>query len=97
MRVLPEFLLSAELRSLQAEGAGTPSVLHPWELDEGQPRLPQASLGHRFAHRAGLRGYGSRLRRLWSGLGLVSLESWIEAKEIAEAAESALVLQEAHS
>ena len=97
MRVLPKFLLSAELEALQAEGAGTPLVLHPWELDEGQPLLPQASLGHRFAHRAGLQGYGSRLRQLWSGLSLVSLEAWIEAKEHLEAAESEFVLREAHS
>lgn len=97
MRMLPEFLLSAELKALQAENAGTPLVLHPWELDEDQPLLPQASLGHRFAHRAGLRGYGSRLRKLWAGLNLVPLESWIEAKETTEAAESALVLREAHS
>lgn len=97
MRVLPEFLLSEELKALQAENAGTPLVLHPWELDEKQPLLPQASLGHRFAHRAGLRGYGSRLRKLWSGLNLVSLEAWIEAREFAEAAATALVLREAHS
>ena len=97
MRVLPESLLLAELESLQAEDAGTPLVLHPWELDESQPLLPQATLGHRFAHRAGLRGYGSRLRKLWSGLRLVPLESWIEAREGAEAADSALVLREAHS
>ena len=97
MRVLPKFLLAAELKALHIESAGTPLVLHPWELDEGQPLLPNASLGHRFAHRAGLQGYGSRLRKLWSGLNLVSLESWIEARETAEAAESALVLREAHS
>ncbi len=97
MRILPEFLLSAELKTLQAEKVGTPLVLHPWELDEQQPPLPQASMGHRFAHRAGLRGYGSRLRKLWSGLNLVSLEAWIEAKESSEAAQSALVLLEAHS
>ncbi|MBL0313179.1 MAG: DUF3473 domain-containing protein [Holophagaceae bacterium] len=97
MRVLPKFLLTAELDALQAEDSGTPLVLHPWELDEDQPLLPKASWGHRFAHRAGLRGYGSRLRKLWSGLNLVPLESWIEAQEIAEAAESALVLREAHS
>jgi polysaccharide deacetylase family protein (PEP-CTERM system associated) len=97
MRVLPEFILSAEIKALAAEGAGTPLVLHPWELDERQPLLPQASLGHRFAHRAGLQGYGPRLKRLWSGLRLIALESWIEAKELSEAAESALVLQEAHS
>ena len=97
MRLLPRFMLSAELKALLAEDAGTPLVLHPWELDEGQPLLPQASLGHRFAHRAGLRGYGPRLRKLWSGLQLVSLESWIETKELSEAEELALVLREAHT
>lgn len=97
MRVLPEFILSAELKALQAEDAGTPLVLHPWELDEGQPLLPQATYGHRFAHCAGLRGYGPRLQRLWSDLQLVPLESWIETKELSEARESALVLREAHT
>ncbi len=97
MRVLPQFLLSAELELLHSEDAGTPLVLHPWELDENQPLLPQASLGHRFAHRAGLRGYAPRLKQLWSSLRLIPLESWIEAKEVSEAEASALVLREAHS
>ncbi|MBL0209559.1 MAG: DUF3473 domain-containing protein [Holophagaceae bacterium] len=97
MRLLPESILLAELNALQAGNAGTPLVLHPWELDEGQPLLPQASLGHRFAHRAGLRGYGRRLRKLWSGLRLVPLESWIEGRELAEVRESELVLREAHT
>ncbi len=97
MRVLPKSLLRAELAALGKENAGTPLVLHPWELDEDQPSLPQANLGHRFAHRAGLKGYGSRLRSLWSGLHLVPMESWIEAHERAEAADLVPLLQEVHS
>ena len=80
MRTLPPPMLRRQVRSLAAEDAGTPLVLHPWELDEGQPDLPVASRGHRFAHSAGLRGYGMRLRKLWSGIALIPLETWIEGR-----------------
>ena len=80
MRTLPKPLLRNRLRALANSDAGTPLVLHPWELDEGQPVLPEATRGHRFAHSAGLRGYGSRLRQLLKGIQLVSLETWIEAQ-----------------
>ncbi len=78
LRVLPFGLLRRALEELARADAGTPLVLHPWELDEGQPPLPGASLGHRFAHCAGLRGHGDRLRELWAGFRLVSLEAWIQ-------------------
>jgi len=74
MRLLPEWWLRGKLRKLARAGAGTPLVLHPWELDEKQPRLPHCTLGHRFAHAAGLRGYAPRLRRILRELRLVSLE-----------------------
>ena len=79
-RVLPFSLVRQSLATLAQEDAGTPLVLHPWELDEGQPSLPGASLGHRFAHSAGLRGYGTRLRDLLSGFLLTSLETWVETR-----------------
>lgn len=80
LRVLPFGLLRRALESLAQEDAGTPLVLHPWELDEGQPPLPGAGLGHRFAHSAGLRGHAERLRDLWAGFRLVSLEAWLEGR-----------------
>jgi hypothetical protein len=55
-------------------------VLHPWELDEGQPDLPGASFGHRFVHRAGLRGYVTQLQDLLAGIRLSSLEAWVEGR-----------------
>ena len=79
-RVLPFSLVRRALETLALEDAGTPLVLHPWELDEGQPALPGASFGHRFAHSAGLRGYGSHLRDLLAGIALVSLETWVEGQ-----------------
>ena len=80
LRVLPFSLVRRALETLAQEDAGTPLVLHPWELDEGQPDLPGASLGHRFAHSAGLRGYGSHLRDLFAGIQLTSLEAWVETR-----------------
>lgn len=80
LRVLPFSLVRRALETLAQEDAGTPLVLHPWELDEGQPDLPGASFGHRFAHSAGLRGHGSHLRDLFAGLRLTSLEAWVAAQ-----------------
>lgn len=76
-RVLPEFWLSRRLRALARADAGTPLTLHPWELDAAQPSLPGASWGHRFAHRAGLRGFEDRLRRLLKGIQLIPIEDWL--------------------
>jgi polysaccharide deacetylase family protein (PEP-CTERM system associated) len=80
MKLLPTSLLRGAILDLAKEDSGTPLVLHPWELDEAQPHLPKVSLGHRFAHSAGLKGYGKRLRRLWKGIELVPAESWIASK-----------------
>ena len=79
-RVLPFSLVRRALEELAWEDAGTPLVLHPWELDEGQPELPGASFGHRFAHGAGLRGHAGRLRDLLAGIRLITLEAWVEAR-----------------
>jgi hypothetical protein len=77
LRLLPQPLLRWQLPRLAA--AGTPLVLHPWELDEAQPPLPKSvSRGHRFAHGAGLKGYGLRLRQLLQGHSLNTLEHWLD-------------------
>lgn len=82
LRMLPGAWLRQRILALAEAGSGTPLVLHPWELDEGQPPLPAGTpLGHRFAHAAGLRGHGARLRTLWTGLRLVSLEAWVESRD----------------
>ncbi len=80
LRVLPFGLVRRALETLAEADAGTPLVLHPWELDEGQPDLPVASFGHRFAHSAGLQGHGAHLRDLFAGFRLTTLEAWVEAQ-----------------
>jgi peptidoglycan-N-acetylglucosamine deacetylase len=78
MRLFPESWLRSRIRRLARLKVGTPLVLHPWELDEGQPPLPHCSLGHRFAHSAGLRGYAARLRRILGAFHLASIEEYLE-------------------
>jgi len=79
-RVLPFGLVRRALEDLALEDAGTPLVLHPWELDADQPRLAGISLGHRYTHSIALRGYESRLRDLLGGIHLTTLEAWVEAR-----------------
>ena len=80
LRMLPFALTRRALESLAQEDSGTPLVLHPWELDAEQPSLPGLSLGHRYTHSIGLRGYESRLRELLDGFRLTTLEAWVAAQ-----------------
>lgn len=80
LRTLPFSLVRPALVTLAREDAGTPLVLHPWELDETQPGLPGATVGHRFVHGSGLRGYRSRLEDLLAGFRLSPLRDWVEAQ-----------------
>jgi polysaccharide deacetylase family protein (PEP-CTERM system associated) len=77
LRSFPVNLTQPYLHRLAAQDAGTPIVLHPWELDEGQPALPSVPWGHAFTHKVGLPGFGSRLRQLCHGLTLEPIEAWV--------------------
>jgi hypothetical protein len=37
---------------------------HPWEVDPGQPHVPEAGRGARFRHRVGLDSMAHRLEKL---------------------------------
>ncbi len=78
MRKLPTSWLQSRVQALALEDAGTPLVVHPWELDEDQPVLQKCGLIHHLAHYTGLRGYGQRLRGILRGVRLISLEEWLE-------------------
>ncbi len=77
LRSFPVSLTRAYFNRLAKQDAGTPIVLHPWELDEHQPSLPEVPWGHGFTHGVGLKGYGGRLRRICRDISLVTLEDWI--------------------
>ena len=77
MRIFPKRWLRSRIQKLARQESGTPLVLHPWELDEAQPSLPECSLVHRFAHSAGLKGYSDRLRWILRGLHPTSIEDFL--------------------
>lgn len=80
LRALPEPWLRQQIRHKARSAAGTPLVIHPWELDQGQPQLPGGiPFGHRWTHRVGLVRFGLRLRRLLAGLDLRPLNAFLDA------------------
>ncbi|MCC7138519.1 MAG: DUF3473 domain-containing protein [Planctomycetes bacterium] len=64
MRLLPGAVMRAALRRVEAEGVPVAVYLHPWELDPGQPTVPQAPWRARVRHRLNLDRTRPRLERL---------------------------------
>jgi polysaccharide deacetylase family protein (PEP-CTERM system associated) len=62
-RLLPYRVTEFGLRRLEAAGSQIMFYLHPWELDEGQPRVPLPWF-KRFRHYTNLSQTEGRLRRL---------------------------------
>lgn len=62
-RLLPYALVRSALRDNERAGIPGTFYIHPWELDDGQPRLPVTRLT-RVRHYGGLKRTSERLRRL---------------------------------
>jgi polysaccharide deacetylase family protein (PEP-CTERM system associated) len=62
-RLLPYALVRSALRDHERAGIPGTFYIHPWELDDGQPRLPVSRLT-RVRHYGGLTRTTERLRRL---------------------------------
>jgi polysaccharide deacetylase family protein (PEP-CTERM system associated) len=65
LRILPFSFVSAGLSHAAAKGETLMVYLHPWEIDDEQPRLP-AGLKSRLRQYTGLKGMSGRLERLLS-------------------------------
>jgi polysaccharide deacetylase family protein (PEP-CTERM system associated) len=64
MRLLPGAVMRRALRTEMARGGPTIVYLHPWELDPGQPKVPEAPWKARVRHRLNLDRTEGRLDRL---------------------------------
>jgi len=73
LRHLPYALTERAFREHGARGASGMFYVHPWEIDEGQPRLP-VSWVTRLRHYAGISRTLPRLERLLSQFRFVSVE-----------------------
>ncbi|MDR3182785.1 MAG: DUF3473 domain-containing protein [Planctomycetaceae bacterium] len=65
-RFFPYWITRRMLREVNAKGRPFVFYVHPWEVDPGQPRIPNAPLKSRFRHYLNLRKTADRLRRLLS-------------------------------
>jgi len=63
-RLAPYALFRAALRQVNQRGERGLFYTHPWEIDPGQPHVPQAKLSSRLRHRVNLAATEGRLARL---------------------------------
>ena len=87
LRLLPVSLVSATFKHINQKGEngqGSPCVLyfHPWEIDPGQPRIPNAPLKSRFRHYLNLERTETKLNHLFRAHNFAPMAS-IFAEELA--------------
>jgi polysaccharide deacetylase family protein (PEP-CTERM system associated) len=63
-RLMPYALFRLALRKINSRGERGLFYTHPWEIDPGQPRVPQARLSSQWRHRINLATTEARLTRL---------------------------------
>ncbi|MBM3321143.1 MAG: DUF3473 domain-containing protein [Candidatus Eisenbacteria bacterium] len=78
LRLLPPGVLARGLRSIRGEGLPVVLFIHPWEIDEGQPRVRLPFLS-RARHYGGIGRAEERLRRLLAGHSFAPLGEVIES------------------
>ncbi|MFH1679121.1 MAG: XrtA system polysaccharide deacetylase [Candidatus Eisenbacteria bacterium] len=83
LRLLPVGLIERGLRAVRREGRPVLLYVHPWELDEGQPRVPLPPLS-RARHYGGIARSEDRLRRLIAGRRFAPLAEVIEGIDLPE-------------
>lgn len=80
-RLLPLALFKAGVRRILQKDDAYLFYMHPWEIDPGQPRVSQASLGYRFRHYVGMKGAERKLRGLmgaFSGCRFLTCSAYLE-------------------
>ena len=75
LRLLPYALCAAALRQSAARAEPAMTYVHPWEIDDGQPRLAVSPLT-RLRHYGGLAGMEGRLQRLMRDFRFQSVKAW---------------------
>lgn len=75
LRLLPYALCAAALRAASRRREPAMIYVHPWEIDDGQPRLPVSPLT-RVRHYGGLARMEGRVARLLQDFHFQSVRSW---------------------
>ncbi|MEO1480777.1 MAG: XrtA system polysaccharide deacetylase [Myxococcota bacterium] len=77
-RIFPLAMTLAGLRQVQASGRPFVFYLHPWEIDPGQPRVPDASVLSQFRHYTNLSRCEARLRVVLDSFELTTMRSVLD-------------------
>lgn len=79
-RLFPYGFTRWALRKLNTTGQQFVFYIHPWELDPGQPRIPNARLLSRFRHYNNLQRCAARLRLLLEDFEFTTMRAVLAAK-----------------
>ena len=81
-RLLPYRFTAAALRSMNRAGRPAVVYLHPWELDPGQPRLPEIPWSRSWYHYHGLKGATRKYSKLLRDFRFVSIRDHLDGAKI---------------
>lgn len=73
LRLFPVSLIKRALESLNRDGNPIVLYFHPWEIDPGQPRIPNTGWKSRFRHYVNLDKTESKLRTLLSAMAFAPM------------------------
>ncbi|HEY3175047.1 MAG TPA: DUF3473 domain-containing protein [Candidatus Polarisedimenticolia bacterium] len=82
-RLLPYIVTSRALRTMNRRGRPAVVYLHPWELDPGQPRLPEFPRRQTWYHYHGLEGARRKYGRLLADFEFESIRDRLAREKIA--------------
>jgi polysaccharide deacetylase family protein (PEP-CTERM system associated) len=82
-RLMPLSIFTMGVRSILKKEGAYIFYMHPWEVDPGQPRIEQASLGSRFKHYSNIATTASKLKKLigsFSGCWFATCRDYLEER-----------------
>jgi polysaccharide deacetylase family protein (PEP-CTERM system associated) len=80
LRHFPLAIIRRAFREASKRGESTTFYIHPWEIDEGQPRLP-VSVFNRVRHYRGLEGSLARVDKLLAEFSFGSIAAYLPQLE----------------
>jgi hypothetical protein len=88
-RLLPYWVTRTGLRSINARGVPFTFYLHPWEIDDEQPRVPGISMVSKFRHYNNLSRCEGRLRRVLADFRFSTMREVLTSRGLMQTAAAA--------
>ena len=81
-RFFPYFMTARWLKEVNRQGRPFVFYVHPWEIDPGQPRIPDAPLKSRFRHYLNLTRTADRLKRLFQDFSFSTIQTVVQQRPV---------------